>query len=102
MTPFISNIRSAFEADGATEKRDSGEIVSQIVWIAGMVIAGLLVVNWIGAAAMNKAADIATCIEGSNTMANTGNATATCNNSHSTGAKSFKKDTGYTSRYTGK
>lgn len=96
MTPFITNIRSAFGADAASDKRDSGEFVSQIVMIAGFTMITMLLVNWLGTSVLNKAADVATCVETSNSYGK-GDAKA-CNDTSHAKANSFKKDAGYTGR----
>lgn len=101
MTTFISNIKSAFDAPAENEKRDSGEIVSLILTIAGFAVVALLAVNWLGTAMLNKTADLGACIEGANQYVNNKANNTKCSENHAA-KNSFKKDTGYTGRMTGK
>jgi hypothetical protein len=72
---FINNIKATFDASADDRTRDSGELVSTIIMIAGFAIMSLLAINWLSTAVLNKAADVGKCIEGSNNYA-TGTMTA--------------------------
>lgn len=98
---FIKNIKSSFAADAALEaERDRGDLVQTLILVAGFAVASLLAVNWLSSALLNKAADAAQCIEGSNTYAAASTSATNCgaNASHAK-KKSFKTDTGYTKRF---
>lgn len=100
---FVSNVKAAFDNSADEKDRDSGELVSTIITTAGFAVMGLLAVNWLSTAVLNKAADVGTCIEKSNNYATTSAATtatdntAACKNG-SGGLKSFTTDTQYTGR----
>lgn len=95
MQNFINNIKTTFHAE--SEFGDNAGFIDEILFIVGIALAALAVSWWIGAAAMNKGADIAACIEGMNTSASSA---ASCNGdeSHSSD-NSFKKDETYTDRF---
>lgn len=96
---FVNNIKAAFDNSADEKTRDSGELVSTIIMIAGFAIMSLLAVNWLSTAVLNKAADVGSCIEGANTSstaAATASKTACANGAG--GLKSFKTDTGYIGR----
>lgn len=100
MTTFIENIRSAFDAAPEDEKRDSGELVPSIMMMAGFGVIALVLVNWVGTAVLNKAAEIGSCIEGSGAYADNAKASGdNCDKAATTSKnKSFTKDTSYTKR----
>jgi hypothetical protein len=100
---FISNVKAAFDNSADEKDRDSGELVSTIITTAGFAVMGLLAVNWLSTAVLNKAADVGTCIEGANSYTATNaaareaaNATNCANKSG--GLSSFKTDAGYVGR----
>lgn len=93
---FIHNLKSVYEADA--EMTDRGDIVQTILLIAGFAIVTILAVNWIGTAILNKGADVAECIEGSNTY-NSQSSSDTCKKTNHAKKNSFKKDSGYKGRY---
>lgn len=100
MTIFIENIRSAFDSAPENEKRDAGEMVSTIMLVAGFSVVALLLVNWLGTAVLNKAADLASCIEGSNSYdGDESGSSAQCSGEDAAGEASFKNDEGYKSRF---
>lgn len=59
---FITNIKTAFNAEH--EFDNSAGFVDDLLMMAGLALAALAVVNWIGGAAMDKGDEIANCIEG--------------------------------------
>ena len=96
---FVKNIKAAFDSSADEKTRDSGELVSTIIMIAGFAVMSLLAVNWLSTAVLSKAADVGTCIEGANTAtaaAQTASQSACANKSG--GLKSFTADTGYSGR----
>ena len=97
---FIGNIKAAFAKNADTQDRDRGDLVQTIIITAGFAVAGFLLVNWISTALLNKGADIAQCIEGSNTY-NTAGASANCQSANhaSKAGKSFKSDSVYQGRF---
>lgn len=97
---FISNVKAAFNTSADEKTRDSGELVSTIIMIAGFAIMSLLAVNWLSTAVLNKAADTGTCIESSNAYSDKSTtAGADCVKGNG-GMKSFKTDKGYIGRTT--
>jgi len=98
MKNFMSNVNAAFGTAGSTESRDSGEIVSLVLTIAGFAVIAILAVNWLGTAVLSKAADAATCIEGSSSYNATSSSGKTSCNAKAGGIKSFKEDSGYKQR----
>lgn len=96
---FVNNIKAAFDSSADVRTRDSGELVSTIIMIAGFAIMSLLAVNWLSTAVLSKAADVSKCIEGANTSSTAAvtAAKAACQNDAG-GLKSFEVDTSYTGR----
>lgn len=98
---FIENIRATFAQsfDGVSD--DRGTVVETILMTAGFVVLTLLAVNWISTAALNKAADISGCIEGSNTYTNNNASAENCANQDHSGkdGNSFQDDSGYKKRF---
>lgn len=95
---FINNIRAAFTKNANDTDLDRGDLVQTIIITAGFAVAGFLLVNWISTAILNKGADIAACIEGSNTY-NANDAAKNCQSQNHAKTKSFKNDTGYKGRF---
>ena len=96
---FINNIKESFAADAVTEiDRDRGDLVQTLILTAGFAIAALTLVNWFSTAILNKAADTATCIEGSNTYKSS-NSAEICKNTDHSKDNSFKKDGAYKGRF---
>lgn len=93
---MLTKIRNAYALE-ASDNADRGDIVQTVLLIAGFAIVTILVVNWIGTAIMNKGADTANCIEGSNTYNASGSST-NCATQNAAKTNSFKKDSGYTGR----
>lgn len=96
---FVNNIKAAFDSSADEKTRDSGELVSTIIMIAGFAIMSLLAVNWLSTSVLNKAADVSACIEGANTSS-TAAASASqlaCKNGDTT-LKSYTADAGYIGR----
>lgn len=79
---FINNIKGAFASD---EAADRGSLVETVLLIAGFAVVAILVVTWIGNAIAGQAANVATCIAGSNS--GTVNATASTCSSDTQGVK---------------
>jgi hypothetical protein len=92
---FINNIKAAFDTTADDRTRDSGELVSTIIMIAGFAIMSLLAINWLSTAVLNKAADVGKCIEGSNNYATSTMTAASCKGSTQT---SFTANADYTAR----
>jgi hypothetical protein len=101
MTSFASNIKSAFERNADENELDRGNLVETILIIAGLAVVAILVINWIGTAIINKGADIAACIEGSNTFEKAGASEKNCSDQNHAGEgdNSFTKSDGYTGRF---
>lgn len=96
---FIANIKETF-GEVTEDKRDSGDLVSTIIIIAGMAVAAILAINWLSTAVINSAADVAECIEGSSSGFISGDeARDNCEGADHASDNSFKEDTGYTGRY---
>lgn len=96
---FISNIKASFATDAAVDaERDRGDLVQTLLLVAGFAVATLLAVNWLSSSLLNKAADAAECIEGSNTY-NSSNSASKCQKANHAKDNSFKKDTGYSKRF---
>lgn len=96
---FIANIKETFGAVDET-KRDSGDLVSTIIIIAGMAVAAILTINWLSTAVLNSAADAASCIEGSTSGFFAGESGGCDENpSHSEGGNSFSDRGDYTTRF---
>lgn len=98
---FISNIKASFATDAAVDaERDRGDLVQTLLLVAGFAVATLLAVNWLSTALLNKAADSASCIQGSNTY-NTAEASENCQSVDHASKKDFKDDAGYKGRFNG-
>lgn len=94
---FINNVKSTFASTEVSN--DRADLVQTVLLIAGFAVAALILVNWLSTAILNKAADAATCIEGSNTY-DSGNSAETCENAkHSEGEGSFTNDKAYGDRF---
>ena len=98
MKNFFENIKSAFVAED--EIKDRADIVQTMIIIAIFALAAIAISTWITSAAMNKGADIAACIEGSNTYGTT-SSTDYCKSQNHASSDSFKNDSEYKSRYGG-
>lgn len=99
---FISNILDVFSPSPIEGHRESGDLVQSVLITAGFAIAALIFVNFVSTAIINKAAETADCIEGSNVYTTSGSAKH-CKETvakHS-GKNSFKKDEAYTGRFGG-
>lgn len=96
---FINNVKASFASTEVSN--DRADLVQTVLLIAGFAVAALILVNWLSTAILNKAADAAECIEGSNTYGGSATESATkCKAAnHSKGDGSFKKDDSYTGRY---
>lgn len=98
---FIDNIRKCLTSEAVTEsERDRGDLVQTLIITAGFAIAALTLVNWFSTAILNKAADAATCIEGSNTYKASDSADICANTDHAKD-NSFKNDSAYKGRFGG-
>lgn len=94
---FIENIKSAYATD--SNELDRGDIVQTILIIAGFAIVCILAINWIGTSILNKGADVAACIEGSNTYNSASSAEACEEGDANTEGKEYFEDEGYKGRY---
>lgn len=94
MKRIVSFIRNKIRA----LKSDSAEIVSTVIIVSGFAITSLALVNWLSTAILNKAADSAECIEGSNTYTSSESAER-CKKANHAEKNSFKNDAAYKSRF---
>jgi len=67
MEKFFGNLSAAFASE--KELSDNAGFIDEILFIVGIALAAVAISSWIGGAAMNKGADIASCIEGQNVKA---------------------------------
>ena len=95
MEKIFSNISAAFRSEQGMG--DGAGFIDEILFIVGIALAAVAISSWIGGAAMNKGADIASCISGQN-VSTSAAAKADCRGGTHEGKKSFK-DTSYTSRF---
>lgn len=94
---FVHNIKSAYV--GGNDELDRGDIVQTVLIIAGFAIVCILAINWIGSAILNKGADVAACIEGSNTYDSVSSSQACQDGDLNTVGKEYTTDAGYQGRY---
>lgn len=96
---FISNIKASFATDAAVDaERDRGDLVQTLLLVAGFAVATLLAVNWLSTSLLNKAADAASCIEGSNTY-KSDKGGDNCESVNHAEDNSFTEDKGYSGRF---
>jgi hypothetical protein len=96
---MITNLQNRLETRRHDGELDRADLVQTILLVAGFAIIAILVVTWLGTAILNKGADAATCIEGSNTYGGSLNESQeACDTKHSDD-NSFKQGEGYSSRY---
>lgn len=97
---FIKNIRAVFKSQPNEINADSGALVENVIITAGFAIAALFFVNWVTTALINKAAETAECIEGSN-VHTAGDSAKICKEAKSkySDKNSFKKDETYKGRF---
>jgi len=98
MDKIFGNISAAFRSE--QEMGDAAGFIDEILFIVGIALAAVAISSWISGAAMNKGADIASCIEGQSLKA-TATAANNCANTDTakTEGTSFKKDVSYTGRF---
>lgn len=96
MISIKKNIREAFSGVCTEAERDRGDVVQTVILVAGFAVASFLLINWLTTAVLNKGADVAGCIEGSNTF-KSGSSVANCQSqNNAAGGNSFKsKDSTY-------
>lgn len=96
---FINNVKATFASTEVSN--DRADLVQTVLLIAGFAVAALILVNWLSTAILNKAADAAECIEGSNTYGGKADESAKkCKAAnHSNGDGSFTNDDSYKGRY---
>jgi len=100
MDKIFGNITAAFRSE--QDMGDGAGFIDEILFIVGIALAAVAISSWIGGAAMNKGADIASCIQGQNVSASSQNTYCTGADSYSK-TNSFKNDTNFTNRFgTGK
>ena len=101
MNSFISNIKNAFSIQTSDlEWKDRGGLVDELILIAGFAIAAILFVNWMSTAILNKTADTASCIEGSNAYTSSSSGSETnCKSQDHSKTNSYTNDSGYKSRF---
>lgn len=95
---FIANIKESF-GNVTEEERDSGDLVSTIIIIAGFAIAAILAINWLSTAVLNSAADVAECIEGASVFQNATEAEQNCADASHVRDNSFTDSEGYKGRF---
>ena len=97
MDKIFGNITAAFRSE--QDMGDGAGFIDEILFIVGIALAAVAISSWISGAAMNKGADIASCIQGQNV------AGVTAQNGYCDGTKtysdtqSFKKDNSFKSRF---
>lgn len=98
MDKIFGNITAAFRSE--QDMGDGAGFIDEILFIVGIALAAVAISSWIGGAAMNKGADIASCIEGQNVTASSATQNGYCNGTASFSKdNSFKKDNNFTSRF---
>lgn len=93
---FINNVKATFASTEVSN--DRADLVQTVLLIAGFAVAALILVNWLSTAILNKAADAAGCIEGSNTYGK-GDSAANCESQNHSEENSFKDDSAYGDRF---
>ena len=93
MKQFSIKVKEVLLSDEA-----ASELVVTILMIVFFAIAAILTANFITTAAVNKAADVAACIEGSNSLSTKGS-TDNCRNQDHSKTNSFKNDEEYKKRF---
>lgn len=96
MDKIFGNISAAFRSE--QELGDAAGFIDEILFIVGIALAAVAISGWIGGAAMNKGADIASCISGQNVSAGGAAAKADCQGGTHETKKSFK-DANYKKRF---
>lgn len=96
MEKFFGNLSAAFASE--KELSDNAGFIDEILFIVGIALAAVAISSWIGGAAMNKGADIASCIEGQNIKAGGQNAHCNGEESHSED-DSFQNEESYKDRF---
>lgn len=96
MDKIFGNITAAFRSE--QEMGDAAGFIDEILFIVGIALAAVAISSWIGGAAMNKGADIASCIEGQNVSASAQNTYCNGKDTHAKDS-SYTKDAAYTSRF---
>lgn len=98
---FIHNIQAGFAPTVVTdEEADRGSLVEQVVITSSLAVAGYFAMNWLSTSVLNKFADTAQCVEGTNTFQTSTVSNNCMNTTTSKGTtNSFKNDTGYKSRF---
>ena len=61
---MIQRLKKNLERRRDPALQDRGEIVSNVLWLAGFVIVATAIVVWIGTAVLGKTADTAACVTG--------------------------------------
>lgn len=96
---FVNNIKTSFANTATAEaNNDRADLVQTVLLIAGFAIAALVLVNWLSTAILNKAADAAQCIEGSNSYAS-GDSAKNCEEADHADSNSFTEDSAYGDRF---
>lgn len=93
MKQFAIKVKEVLSSDKA-----SSELPVTILLIVAFALAAIATSNFIATAAVNKAADVAACIEGSNSLSTKGS-TDNCRNQNHAKDNSFKNDTEYKKRF---
>lgn len=93
---MINNIKAAYGTDST--EADRGDVVQFILIVAAMAIVVIVAMSWIGDAVLNKGADVAECVEGSNTY-NSASSQNACESADHSASNSFKNKGSYQDRY---
>lgn len=97
MDKIFGNISAAFRSE--QELGDAAGFIDEILFIVGIALAAVAISGWIGGAAMNKGADIASCIQGQNVKAGSAqDGYCTGKDTHAS-KKNFTTDTSYKNRF---
>lgn len=96
MDKIFGNISAAFRSE--QELGDAAGFIDEILFIVGIALAAVAISGWIGGAAMNKGADIASCIANQNVASGTDKAKADCQGGTHEKKKTFK-DANYSKRF---
>lgn len=97
MDKIFGNISAAFRSE--QELGDAAGFIDEILFIVGIALAAVAISGWIGGAAMNKGADIASCIEGQNITAGAASTNCDKQNHASKKGAGLKDDASYKKRF---
>lgn len=96
MDKIFGNITAAFRSE--QDLGDGAGFIDEILFIVGIALAAVAISSWIGGAAMNKGADIASCIENQNISSSKQNGYCNGTTTHA-GKNSYQNDASYNKRF---